>query len=277
MASADNYGMEQARCWDRRWRAGALLTGLLVLLMLAVPAQAGLGDLLDDLIGPIGDVPMVGDIVEPVVDPVVEDVVQPVAGSVVDPSVDQVLASVIDTVVNEVVPPVVETVPPLVETVPPVLPGGEPPQEAAGLWRLASGVSDSSGSPGEVLVTVSGTDAVASAPHQVTDFQRLGTASVLQTALVETGIAATEQQTESQAIDSGWLDGLTAWLRNSAGGLLDLLALPIRLLELLARALLTAGSGLIAPLSMLLAFTTYAIKDRRWARVRPVRSLQASR
>jgi hypothetical protein len=48
--------------------------------------------------------------------------------------------------------------------------------------------------------------------------------------------------------------------------LVKILALPIRLLEVLARALMTAGSGLIAPLSMLLAFTALLIKDRQWLR-----------
>ena len=91
---------------------------------------------------------------------------------------------------------------------------------------------------------------------------------VLQSALVESD--ATDQLADPQPIDAGWLNGLTAWLRDHTGGLLDLLALPIRLLELLVRALLTAGSGLIAPLSMLLAFTACALKDRRWARVGPV-------
>jgi hypothetical protein len=74
------------------------------------------------------------------------------------------------------------------------------------------------------------------------------------TSIVEAGLQTTDGPAS--------LGGLTAWLRDAAGGLLGLLALPIRLVELLARALMTAGSGLIAPLSLLLAYTAFAIKDR---------------
>jgi hypothetical protein len=113
---------------------------------------------------------------------------------------------------------------------------------------------------------------VALGPTQVaTELQSLQAALAVQTALLDNAGPDPAGQggahlTDVQITDSGWLNGLTNWLRSGANGLLDLLAMPVRLLELLSRALLTAGSGLIAPLSMLLAFTAYLIKDRRWVR-----------
>ena len=146
--NADTYGMEHARGGREIWRLAVLTIGLVSMLMLAIPAQAGLGDLLDQILDPVGDLPVVGDIVDPivqgVVDPIVDDVVEPVAGGLLDPIADQVLAPVltpiIDTVVtpivdevvtpvvNNVVPPVIE---PVVETVPPV---GTTDDNARSVW-----------------------------------------------------------------------------------------------------------------------------------------------
>jgi hypothetical protein len=283
--------MEQAGRGLGGWRQALLITGLLSILMIAVPAQAGLGDLLDDLLDPIEDVPVVGDIVEPIVeevlDPIVEDIVEPVAGDLVDPVVDEVLAPVLTPIVDTVVSPIVDevvapvldnVVPPVTETIPTVEETttttplvGVTDQEAAAGDSAGFGVS-SSGYPGGVLLTDSNNDAEVLLVQATTDLQSLEAARALQTTLISgvTELATVEvaEPTAAEMVDAGWLNGLTNWLRTSADGLLNLLALPIRLLELLARALLTAGSGLIAPLSMLLAFTAVLIKDRRWGRAR---------
>lgn len=290
--------MKQARRGLGGGRRAILAIGLVSLVMVALPAQAGLGDLLDDLLDPVEDIPVVGDIVEPivedVVDPIVEDIVEPVAGDLVDPVVDEVLAPVltpiVDTVVtpsvdevvtpvlDTVVPPVIETIPPVGTTTPtttptittvPVIGSNQetPAGESAGFGLSSSGdqggvlLADSLGSGGEVVAV------------QSTQLHSLEAALALQTTLVdgnvtEPSILGVDQPGPADLVQANWLNGLTNWLRSSADGLFNLLALPIRLLELLARALLTAGSGLIAPLSMLLAFTALLIKDRRWGRAR---------
>jgi hypothetical protein len=270
------------------------MVGLVSLLMVALPAQAGLGDLLDDLLDPVEDIPVVGDIVEPivedVVDPIVEDIVEPVAGDLVDPVVDEVLAPAITPIVDTVVTPIVDevvtpvldnTVPPVIETIPPVEPTTTttipvlassqqaPAGHSAGFGISPSGypggvpASDSSGNGPGVLV----------ADQSTSQIRSLEAALALQTALVDSNVTEpsnldVDQPAPADLVEANWLNGLTNWLRSSADGLLNLLALPIRLLELLARALLTAGSGLIAPLSMLLAFTALLIKDRGWGRAR---------
>ena len=294
MAGADTNRMKQARRRLGGWRLTVLTVGLVSLSMIAIPAQAGLGDLLDDLLDPVGDVPIVGDIVDPivegVVDPIVDGIVDPVAGDLLDPIADEILAPVLNPIVEGVVAPIVDTVippqvppvvPPVVEVVPP--PGTTTttaPQSPAVTEPAMAVTSESygvspSGYPGGAPIGSPATEPLG--PTQVaTELQSLQAALAVQTALLDNEVPDPAGQggahlTEVQMIDTGWLNGLTNWLRSGANGLLDLLAMPVRLLELLSRALLTAGSGLIAPLSMLLAFTAYLIKDRRWSGHRPRR------
>jgi hypothetical protein len=61
----------------------------------------------------------------------------------------------------------------------------------------------------------------------------------------------------------GWLPQLAEWLRGAIGDLADLLMFPVRLVELLARALLSAGAGLVAPASLLAAIVAWSVWDRR--------------
>ena len=291
--------MRQARCGLGGWRLIILMVALASIVMLALPAQAGLGDLLGDLLDPLEDVPIVGEIVTPivedVVDPIVEDIVDPLAGGLVNPIVEEVLAPVLTPIVETVVAPIVDgvvtpvvenvappVIEPVVEVIPPVettsttAPPVGPSGQEAGESESAGFGPSSSGYPADVLVGNSSDDGgvtAAQATTVTTGLQSLEAALALQTALLDDGSAEVSRpvpdpMTASEPVDAGWLDGLTNWLRTSADGLLNLLALPIRLLELLARALLTAGSGLIAPLSMLLAFTAVLIKDRRWGRAR---------
>lgn len=252
------------------------MTGLVSLLMVALPAQAGLGDLVDDLLDPEDDIPLVGDVGEPVVeevvDPIVEDLVGPAAGDLIDPVVDEVLAPIVTTVVppavddtttpvpDIAVDPVAETIPPVGTTTSTTIRVVESDQEEAA--RGWGGIGTSSGGyPGGVVI----------ATRSKTPLGSLETALALQTTLVESSVAHlsylnVSQPASENRVEANWLSGLTGWLRNGAGELIQVLALPIRLLEVLARALMTAGSGLLAPLSMLLAFTAVLIKDRQWLR-----------
>jgi hypothetical protein len=234
-------------------RRGAVLTvGLLSALTMALPAQAGLGDLLDDVHDPLDDVPIIGDIVQPTVDvlePLVDTVVDPTVGPLVDPIVDQVL-------VEEVLPPVQGT-DPIQGTTPTVpLPGSaaQTGDDSRPLGASASSDIAKWGYPGGVVAPASAAGHVAST-NDATEIESLRLALTLQTALIASDAPLIP-------VSDFGLDGLTNWLRTDL--LRNLLALPVRLLDLLARALLTAGSGLIAPLSLLLALTAYLIKDRRW-------------
>ena len=259
--------MKQARRGLGGWRLALLMTGLVSLLMVALPAQAGLGDLVDDLVDPVEDIPVVGDIVEPIIedvaDPIVEGTVEPVTGDLVDPVVDEVLAPVVTPTVDPVVTPIVDEVvtPPLDYVAPPVTETIPPVGTATTLPVIASNQEAPAGGSAGFDLAVQST----------TQIRSLQAALAWQTALVDGNVIrpSTLDVDEPAPVDlaaANWLNGLTNWLRSNVDALLNLLALPIRLLELLARALLTAGSGLIAPLSMLLAFTAVLIKDRRWGR-----------
>jgi hypothetical protein len=253
--------------------------GLVAILTLglASPAQAGLGDLIDGLLDPVEELPVLGEIVDPVVgaivdpvveelDPVVETVVDPVV-EVVDPVVEEVVdpvVEVVDPVVEEVVDPVVEVVDPVVEEVPPVVGimdhvADEPPVIEEGVLPIESVAAPGPSLAGHIDQILSDVD----------DLGSLALARVLQAALANTrGTLPTVAGTLVDTSGAGWLMGLTDWLRGTANGLADFLSIPLRLLELLVRALLTAGSGLVAPASLALAFTIYAVKDRRWQGIR---------
>jgi hypothetical protein len=242
---------------------------------LASPAQAGLGDLGDGLLDPVEELPLIDGIVEPVVEvvePVVE-VVEPVLAPVVDPVVevlDPVVEEVVDPVV-EVVDPVVEVVDPVVEVVDPVVEVVDPP------GSIVDHVADE---PSVIEEGVSSIESVAAwgpslAGHvdqilsDVDDHGSLGLAQTLQAALAST--RGTLPTVAGRLVDSSgaaWLMGLTDWLHRTANYLMDVLSIPLRLLEILARALLTAGSGLVAPASLALAFTIYAVRDRHWVGLR---------
>jgi hypothetical protein len=263
--------MKQRQGKFERRRVAVMIVGFMSVLTMPIPAQAGLGDLLDGLLAPVNEVPIVGDIVEPavqaVVDPLVGEVPDPIAGSVVDSIVDQVVAPVVTPVVDtgEVPPPVVEEVPPPIQETTQILPIGSSPQESTNIGSRPPGVSLSV----EVSPAWYSAPVATARASRTTRAQSLEAAVSVQAALIASAPLISNSDAtrvpDRMAGDS-WLDGLTGWLRDSAGGLGTLLALPVRLLALLARALLTAGSGLIAPLSMLLALTAYLVKDRRWMR-----------
>ncbi len=266
-----------------------LTLGLVSLLMVAMPAQAGLGDLLSGLLNPVEDLPVVGDVLDPVVQavvvPLVQDVVAPVTGALVDPVVDQILpapvttattaptvttvttAPTVTTVTTTVEPPADEAVSPVVELV-----KDAPPATTIAAPAAADRLQGIEEPPEPVRVmtsTVSTSNQSALGPRVTTDRESLQAALLLQTALAQSFVLTEDAgnlalPTEATDTESVFFEGLTGWLRINSNEFLSLIALPIRFLELLTRALLTAGSGLIAPVSMLLAVTSYLIKDRRW-------------
>lgn len=205
--------------------------------------------------------PILAPVVDPVVDPIVEDVFTPAAEDIIAPIVEPVVEEVVDPVVEDVVDPVVDDVAPVVEdVVHPVLDEGAPP------------VFEEVVLPSIESVALSGPSLAWYTEQLVSHVDNQGSlvlAHALQTALV--GTAAAPPTVAGRLADStgaGWLTGLTDWLRGTANGLGDLLSIPLRLLAILVRALLTAGSGLVAPASLALAFTIYAVRDRRWQGLR---------
>lgn len=231
--------------------------------------------------------PTAGALFDPIVDQVLAPIVAPVIETVVAPVVEDALVPLLGggaPPIDEEVPPPVQETEPIQETDPvratdPV-PGTDPvPATTPTVPLLGSqtdGVSRPLGVSASTDVAQSwypdGTVARGSAPATVaikgvvTEVRSLEVASALQTALVASGSSLLPnsgiEPLPVRPVSDFRLDGLTNWLRTD--GLRDLLALPVRLLDLLARALLTAGSGLIAPLSMLLALTAYLVKDRHW-------------
>lgn len=222
------------------------------LFVLAVPAQAGLGNLLDPL---VEDLPAMEDVVAPVVEDVLDPAVETIGEEaapiqeVVAPSDPPEAEEVVQPVVDAVLPPVDEVVPPVDEIVmPPVIDEYPVAPIAANQNPPESGISGGA------------TD--------VRDSGSFELAQSLQVALTRSVLAS--PAVSGPLVDSSgssWLLGLTGWLRSAGGGLVDLLAIPLKLLELLGRALLTAGSGLVAPASLAIAFTLHAVRDQRWQSV----------
>ncbi|MBA3359972.1 MAG: hypothetical protein H0T94_00630 [Acidimicrobiia bacterium] len=84
---------------------------------------------------------------------------------------------------------------------------------------------------------------------------------ILQTIVATQVLAGAEpaplaSRTPPTSTGTSWLDSLADWL--GIESLSQLLAIPFRLLSLLFRALMSAGSGLVAPASILMAVTVGA-------------------
>ena len=262
----------------RRWVASGAT--FLMLFALALPARAGLGDLLDGVLDdPIGaltapldpvvtSVPLVEDLVEtvdavtsPLVTVVDEVVVEPVVGlvepptDVVEPVVDPV-DPVVDTVepVVDTVKPVVDTVKPVVDTVKPV-----PTVEVYPTLTTVISAPVADGSPvTPALVGVAPVvqATVAFGPVETESVQRMLLASISNATL-----PLDDREGNRVLVNkTPWLAALGAWLESGLSGLLDVLAIPARFLELLFRALISAGSGLVAPAAIL---TALAVAGRR--------------
>ncbi|HJQ96270.1 MAG TPA: hypothetical protein VJ935_11275 [Acidimicrobiia bacterium] len=258
----------------RRWLASG--GTFLILFALALPAHAGLGDLFDEVLDdPIADltaplapvvtsVPLAEDLVEtvdvvtsplvtvvdevasPVVTVVDEVVVEPVT-DLVEPATDTV-EPVGDTVepVGDTVEPVIDTVEPVGDTVVPVPTVEVPPTLTTAL--SAPGADSSPVRPALVGVAPVVQAAVVGSvdPDSV---QR-----VLLASISNANFPLHDREGNQILVNrTPWLTALGAWLESGLSGLLDVLAIPARFLELLFRALTSAGSGLVAPAAILAA------------------------
>jgi hypothetical protein len=227
----------------KRWVASG--GTFLILFAFALPARAGLGELVEAVIeepssdltaslepvmvtGPVVEDPV--ETVEEVTAPLLADVDEGPAVTVVEekPTVDvtdtagAVLDAVAPVVTNPLPTPEVASPP----TNPPPTNNAPVPMPLAPVVQatLAAPIEISS-SQGVLLASIS------NAPLPPDDHQ---------------GDEAVDNQTP-------WLHALKGWLESGLSGLFDVLAIPARFLELLFRALISAGSGLVAPAAILAA------------------------
>ena len=266
----------------RRWVA---LSGtFLILFALALPARAGLGDLLGGVLeDPISElteplaplvtsVPLVEDLIETteaLTSPVVT-VIDSLASPVVT-AVDQLASPVVTAVepVLEVVEPSTDPVDPVIEPVVEVVPVLEdplaplPPVETTLPARVLNTVETAT--PLEVVNLPLDE---APVPPVEADNELSGrsieTASIqraLLTSISDATLSLQDREGNDPVVtNSDWLSALRGWLESGVSGLLDVLAMPARLLEILLRALMSAGSGLVAPAAILVAL---AVGGRR--------------
>lgn len=268
----------------------------LILFALALPAQAGLGDLLGGMLeDPISElteplaplvtsVPLVEDLLEttealtsPVVTVVdslaspvvtiVEQVVSPTAepsDEVVDPIVEPVeeivdpVEEIVDPVVEppiDPVDPVTQILDPVLDVPPPSLPPAEPTLPVVNSTESVTRFEVVESTFDQVLVTPIEEDIDRSAPPTDT-IQR-----ALLSSIVESSVALRDREGNDPVVTNpDWLSALRGWLESGVSALLDVIAIPARLLEILLRALMSAGSGLVAPAAILVAL---AVGGRR--------------
>ena len=265
----------------RRWVASG--GTFLILFALALPARAGLGDLLDGVLDdPIGAltaprdpvvtaVPLVEDLVEtddevtsPLVT-VVDEVASPIV-TVVDEVVVEPVIDLVEPVTDDVEPvvdpvePVVDRVEPVVDIVEPVVNAVEPVPTVEVYPTLTTAVSARVADNSPVTPALVGLAPVARAtvagPVETESGQLVLLASISNATL------PLDDREGNQVLvtKTPWLTALGAWLESGLSGLLDVLAIPARFLELLFRALISAGSGLVAPAAIL---TALAVAGRR--------------
>jgi hypothetical protein len=262
----------------RRWVASGAT--FLILFALALPARAGLGDLLDGVLDdPIGAltapldpvvtaVPLVEDLVETVdavtsplvtvVDQVASPIVTVVDEVVVEPVID--LVEPVTDDVEPVVDPVEPVVDPVVDIVEPVVNTVEPVPTVEVYPTLTTAVSARVADNSPVTPALVGVAPVVQAtvarPVETESVQLVLLASISNATL------PLDDREGNQVLvnKTPWLTALGAWLESGLSGLLDVLAIPARFLELLFRALISAGSGLVAPAAIL---TALAVASRR--------------
>jgi hypothetical protein len=251
----------------RRWVAAG--GTFLILFALALPARAGLGDLLDGVLDdPIGAltapldpvvtaVPLVEDLVETV------DVVTSPLVTVVDEAASPIV-TVVDEVAVEPVPdtvePGIDVVEPVTDTVEQVVDTVEPVPTVEVYPTLTTAVSaplaDSSPVTPALVGVAPVVQATVSGPVETESVQR-----VLLTSISNATFPLDDREGNQVLVNkTPWLTALGAWLESGLSGLLDVLAIPARFLELLFRALISAGSGLVAPAAIL---TALAVAGRR--------------
>jgi uncharacterized protein YggT (Ycf19 family) len=256
-------------------RARAVVGGLL-LVLIAAPAYAappshsyGLGELLGPVVTPLQPVtesvgtvlaPItepVGEILDPVVDPVVEvlspitdpllDPVEEVVDPITDPLLDPV-EDVVDPITDPLLDPVEEVVDPLLDPVedvvdpplepnPPPVGGGNPPGLETNSSQSPADVAGASVGP----VSSSTADLVSSAVSL----------------LPPPSAGVVLSPTLAQSLLSQILD----WLSEFDVG--SFLTAPFLGLQVLLRALASAGRGLLVPGAMLAVFAILMARDRR--------------
>ena len=275
----------------RRWVA---LSGIfLILFALALPARAGLGDLLGGLLeDPISELteplaplvtslPLVEDLVEtadaltsPVVT-VVDSLASPVVtvvDQVVDPMVSVVeqVVSPVTTVVEEVVDPdaaepPIDAVEPVIDIVEPVL--EEPVAPLPPVTPTLPAVSSADTPPRLQVVELSFDQAPAAVSVETANepsartIEPASIQSALLSSISDAPLSLQDREGNDPVVrNTDWLSALRGWLASGVSGLFDVLAIPARFLEILLRALITAGSGLVAPAAILVAL---AVGGRR--------------
>ena len=257
----------------RRWVA--LGGTFLILFALALPARAGLGDLLGGVLeDPISElteplaplvtsVPLVEDLIEttealtaPVVT-AVESVASPVV-TVVDEAVGPIVEPVEEVVDPEVVEPPLDPVTDVLEPVldvdplPPVEPTRPIVNPTVTAPRLVELTVDQARAPTPI-------EADSGRPDLSTETASIQRAFL--TSISDFSLSVQDREGNGPvASNNAWLSALKAWLRSGVSALLDVVAIPARLLEILLRALLSAGSGLVAPAAILVSL---AVGGRR--------------
>ena len=239
--------------------------GGFILLLIAAPASAlqlspsySLGELLQPVVAPlepvtesVGDLlaPITeptGEILEPVVDPAVE-VLSPVTDPLLDP-VEEVVDPITDPIldpVEEVVDPITDPIlDPVEEVVDPPGGGGSPP----GGPSAGNGTSDAAGPTPSVGVAGSLTGLPPSPAASLVS----STISLLQPRPPVVLSPSLSQSLLSQILD---------WLSEVNAG--SFLAAPFLGLQVLFRALASAGKGLLVPGVMLAALALVMARDRR--------------
>lgn len=242
----------------RVWRLGAVLS-LLLLLLLPVPAF-GLGGLLGPLVEPLEPVAD-GELLEPVTQPVVE-LVAPVTEPVVeilspvteplDPITDPLLGNdatepITDPIIGPIIGPVTDPDPqPTTTTAPPNRTESAPPPSGG---RSTDGLPATSPSDDrvEVLESSTGQETIARAPA----------------ALLLTPSLASQLPNLAVAESAG--SSLLGQILDWVGGFdaASFLAAPLLALEVLLRALASAGRGLLAPALVLGGLAVLMARDRR--------------
>lgn len=227
-----------------RVRVVFLLAALLSFSLIASPASALLGQLIDGVLVPPTDVAAA----QPPIEQQIEEVVEPVL-TVVAPVVETVY-EVIDEVIGdpgETVDPIID-IPPAIDPAGDKLPGPSTTVGTSGGFRSNQGVSiDLDAEPPRPLAIV-------------LDARERGLTG-LEASLLNSDTRALTGSIDAPATPS-WLARVAEWLPASLAGVVGLLAIPVKLLELLLRALFSAGSGLVAPASLLLAVVFTMLVDR---------------
>jgi hypothetical protein len=244
-------------------RARAVVGGFL-LVLIAAPAHAappshsyGLGELLgpvvaplepvtesvDELVAPITE--PVGEIPEQVADPV-EEVTDPIRDHIDDVTDPDPIVDPVEEVLDPIIDPVEDVIDPPLEPNPPPVDGGNPGSPALS----PPGTSATNASQPSVAVSGSLVEALPSS-----------SAVSLVSSAVSLIPPASAGEVLAQALAQSFLSQILDWLGEADAG--SFLTAPFLGLQVLLRALVSAGKGLLVPGVMLVAFAFLMARDRR--------------